>query len=62
MKKFEKVATNKNSTKWKNAIQRETQLYSHTYGLSTMRTDFDRDYTRIINRSEERRVGKECGS
>lgn len=56
MKKFEKVATNKNSTKWKNAIQRETQLYSHTYGLSTMRTDFDRDYTRIINTNAYKRL------
>ena len=56
MKKFEEVATIKNHEKWKNSIQRQTDLYSHTYGLSTMRTDFDRDYTRIINSNAYKRL------
>lgn len=56
MKKFEQVAMLKNHKNWKQAIQRETDLYSHTYGLSTMRTDFDRDYTRIINSNAYKRL------
>ncbi len=56
MKKFENVATVKNNPKWKNATQRETELYSHTYGLTTMRTEFDRDYTRIINSNAYKRL------
>lgn len=56
MKKFENVATVKDNTKWKNATKRETELYSHTYGLTTMRTDFDRDYTRIINSNAYKRL------
>ncbi len=56
MKKFENVATFKNNPKWKKACQRETELYSHTYGLTTMRTDFDRDYTRIINSNAYKRL------
>lgn len=56
MKKFENVAMNEKNEKWKNAIKREKALYSHTYGLSTMRTDFDRDYTRIINSNAYKRL------
>lgn len=56
MKKFENVATIPGSEKWDNSIKRERDLYSHTYGLSTMRTDFDRDYTRIINSNAYKRL------
>lgn len=56
MKKFENVAMNEKNEKWKNTIKREKALYSHTYGLSTMRTDFDRDYTRIINSNAYKRL------
>lgn len=56
MKKLEAVRMDENNEKWKNAIKREEKLYSHTYGLSTMRTDFDRDYTRIINCNAYKRL------
>lgn len=56
MKKFENVATVKNSEKWRNSIKREKNLYSHKNGLSTMRTEFDRDYTRIINSNAYKRL------
>ena len=56
MKKFESVATNEKSPKWKNAIKRESELYTPSYGDSTMRTEFDRDYTRIINSRAYRRL------
>ena len=56
MKKFETVATVKNSDKWRNSIKREKSLYSHKQGLSTMRTEFDRDYTRIINSNAYKRL------
>ena len=56
MKKFEKVATIENSPKWESSVKRERDLYSHTYGISTMRTDFDRDYTRIINSNAYKRL------
>lgn len=56
MKKFEKVACTTKNEKWANCIKREQKLYSHTYGLSTMRTDFDRDYTRIINSNAYKRL------
>ena len=56
MKKFEKVATVPGNEKWENAIKRERELYSHKYGMSTMRTEFDRDYTRIINCNAYKRL------
>ena len=56
MKKFESVATNEKSPKWENAIKRESELYTPSYGDSTMRTEFDRDYTRIINSRAYRRL------
>lgn len=56
MKKFEKVATVQGSEKWEQAIKREEALYAPKYGLSTMRTEFDRDYTRIINCNAYRRL------
>lgn len=56
MKKFEQVATTKKNEKWKRALQREKDLYSHQYGLTTMRTEFDRDYTRIVNSNAYKRL------
>lgn len=56
MKKFEEFATVPNSEKWKNAIKRDRKLYSHEYGLSTIRSEFDRDYTRIINSKSYKRL------
>jgi len=56
MKKFEEVAMLEGNSKWENSIKRERELYSHTYGLSTIRTDFDRDYTRVINSNAYKRL------
>ena len=49
MKKFEKLQMNEKNPKWKNVISREKKLYSPRFGTDTMRSEFDRDYTRIIN-------------
>jgi len=35
--------------KWENAIYRRKRLYSPKFGTDVMRSEFDRDYTRIIN-------------
>lgn len=56
MKKFEKVAMTKQNEKWNNSVKRQQKLYSHEYGLSTMRNEFDRDYTRILNCNAYRRL------
>ena len=56
MKKFEKVATFEGSPKWEQSIKRESKLYTPLYGRNTMRTDFDRDYTRVINSMGYRRM------
>lgn len=56
MKKFEAVAMNENNPKWENAIGRETKLYTPVYGKDTMRSEFDRDYTRIINCNAYKRL------
>ena len=56
MKKFEKCAMNIENSKWENSVKRERDLYLHTYGLSTIRTEFDRDYTRIINSNAYKRL------
>jgi dGTPase len=49
MKKFENVQMNEKNPKWENSISREKELYSPHFGTDTMRSEFDRDYTRIIN-------------
>ena len=56
MKKFEAVAMNEQNPKWENAILRERELYIPKYGVDTMRSEFDRDYTRIINCNAYRRL------
>ena len=56
MKKFEDVGTFEKSEKWQNSIKREDDLYNPMYGKNNMRTDFDRDYTRIINCDAYRRL------
>jgi len=56
MKKFEEVAMNENNPKWKNAISRQEKLYEPANGDSSMRSEFDRDYTRIINCNAYRRL------
>lgn len=56
IKKFEKEAMLEENPKWKQAIKREEKLYDQIYGDAPMRTEFDRDYTRIINCSGYRRL------
>ena len=52
-KKFEKYAANENNPKWQNMIKREKELYSHN---NEMRTEFERDYTRIVHCNAYRRL------
>ena len=55
-KKFEKVAMFENNPKWEQAISRETELQNRVFGDAPIRTEFDRDYTRIINCNAYRRL------
>ena len=51
--KFETVAMTEKNPKWDNAIKREKALYSRN---NEIRTDFERDYTRVINCNAYRRL------
>lgn len=51
--KFETVAMTMENPKWKHAIKREKELYSRN---NEIRTDFERDYTRVINCNAYRRL------
>ena len=53
MKKFEKVATNINNPKWSNILKREQDLYRRE---NDIRSEFERDYTRIIHSTAYRRL------
>ena len=48
-KKFEKEAMLEGNEKFENATSRMEKLYNPIYGDGPMRSEFDRDYTRIIN-------------
>ena len=50
---FEKVAMTEQNSKWENAIKREKKLYSRN---NEFRTDFERDYTRVIHCNAYRRL------
>ena len=50
---FKEVAANKNNPKWENIIKREKELYSRG---SDIRSEFERDYTRVIHSSAYRRM------
>ena len=52
-RKLEKLAMNENNSKWLNAIKREEELYSRGNDL---RSEFERDYTRIIFSNGYRRL------
>lgn len=56
MKKFENEAMVEGNPKWEDAIWREEELYDSVYGDAPMRSEFDRDYTRIINCNAYRRL------
>lgn len=53
MKKFENFRANPSDSKWKNMISREQPLYNKE---NDIRTDFERDYTRIIHSTAYRRL------
>lgn len=56
MKKFEKEAMFEGNPKWDQAISRMERLYNPVYGDAPMRSEFDRDYTRVINCNAYRRL------
>ena len=56
MKKFERFRMCEKNPKWDNSIFRRKRLYSPKYGTDTMRSEFDRDYTRIINCNAYKRL------
>ena len=51
--KFESVAANKNNYKWEQMIKREEKLYSSN---TDVRSEFQRDYTRILHSTAFRRL------
>lgn len=53
MKKFENVAVNSFNPKWNNILLREQPLYNRG---NDIRSDFERDYTRIIHSTAYRRL------
>ena len=50
---FEKYAANKNNPKWENIIKREKEIYKRK---NDIRSDFERDYTRILHCNAYRRM------
>ena len=56
MKKFESVAMTEANEKWNSSISRLEELYSPASGDAPIRSEFDRDYTRIINCNAYRRL------
>ena len=50
---FKVVSANKNNPKWENIVSRVVPLYSRNTDL---RTEFDRDYTRVIHSNAYRRL------
>lgn len=50
---FINVAANENNPKWNNIIKRENELYSRS---NDIRSEFERDYTRIIHSTAYRRM------
>ncbi len=56
IKKFEKESMYEPNPKWETAISRIEKLYKPIYDNGTMRTEFDRDYTRVINCNAYRRL------
>ena len=53
MKKFENVAANAFNPKWNTILSREQPLYNRG---NDVRSDFERDYTRIIHSTAYRRL------
>lgn len=53
MKKFEKYSANENNPNWNKIISRQSPLYNRN---NFMRSEFERDYTRIIHSTAYRRL------
>ena len=53
LNKFANEAANKNNPKWENIISRKKELYETKNDL---RTEFERDYTRIIYSNAYKRL------
>ena len=53
MKKFEKYSANENNPNWDKIISRQSPLYNRN---NFMRSEFERDYTRIIHSTAYRRL------
>ena len=51
--KFKNYAANENNPKWKNMIKRENEIYKRP---SDIRSEFERDYTRILHSNAFRRL------
>ena len=51
--KFKNYAANENNPKWKNIIKRENEIYKRP---SDIRSEFERDYTRILHCNAFRRL------
>ena len=51
--KFKDYAANENNPKWENMIRRESEIYKRE---NDIRSDFERDYTRIIHSNAFRRL------
>ncbi len=56
MKKFEEVAAKQGSKKWEYSIKREEPFRAPVYEKNTTRTEFDKDYVRIINCNAYKRL------
>ena len=52
-KKYEKYRADENNSKWENIIKRKEELYNRN---NDIRSDFERDYTRIIHSQAYRRM------
>ena len=50
---FKEYATNENNPKWDNIIKREKEIYKRE---NDIRSEFERDYTRVINSKAYRRL------
>lgn len=56
IKKFVNEAMIEGNEKWEKSISRVEKLYDPIYGDAPMRSEFDRDYTRVINCNAYRRL------
>ncbi len=50
---FKNYAANQNNPKWENIISRKNPLYDR---INDIRSEFERDYTRIIHSNSYRRL------